>query len=223
MTQKKQSLTFAIIHFVLAPYLASSELAFSNSSKPEQAMAPDQKFDFGVHQFVVNDIKGKPINLKTYQGKVLLIVNTASQCGYTNQYKGLQKIYTTYKDKGFEILGFPSNDFGGQEPGSNKDIKNFCELKYKVTFPMFSKLTVLGKGQSALFKYLTVDSRREFKGPIDWNFEKFLIGPQGTLEARFKSSTDPENPELTAKIEALLAAKNKSKLRGESLHNGPTR
>jgi glutathione peroxidase len=195
-----------LMHGALAVFsvLALSELAAAGTvpSKPES-----KKLDIGVHEFTVADINGKSQDLKTYKGKVLLIVNTASQCGYTPQYKGLQRVYTTYKNKGFEVLGFPSNDFGGQEPGSNKEIKNFCELNYKVSFPMFTKVTVLGPGQSPLFKYLTADASKELAGPIDWNFEKFLIDPQGKLIGRFKSSVAPESPELISKIESLLTTK----------------
>ncbi len=184
--------------------LAMSELALAGSMP---AKAESKKLDLGVHEFTVTDINGKSKDLKRYKGKILLIVNTASQCGYTPQYQGLQKVYAAYKNKGFEVLGFPSNDFGGQEPGSNKEIQNFCELKYKVSFPMFAKVTVSGAGQAPLFKYLTADAGKELAGPIDWNFEKFLIDPQGKLIARFKSSAAPESPEIISKIESLLKAK----------------
>ena len=201
-----KSRIWILMHVTLALFsaLALSESAFAGSAP---AKTETKKLDLGVHEFTVTDINGKSKDLRTYKGKVLLIVNTASQCGYTPQYKGLQKVYTTYKNKGFEVLGFPSNDFGGQEPGSNKEIKNFCEFNYKVSFPMFGKVTVLGPGQAPLFKYLTADARTELTGPIDWNFEKFLIDQEGKLIARFKSSIAPESPELISKIESLLTAK----------------
>ena len=201
-----KSRIWILMHVTLALFsaLALSESAFAGSAP---AKTETKKLDLGVHDFTVTDINGKSKDLKTYKGKVLLIVNTASQCGYTPQYKGLQKVYTTYKNKGFEVLGFPSNDFGGQEPGSNKEIKNFCEFNYKVSFPMFAKVTVLGSGQAPLFRYLTADASKEQAGPIDWNFEKFLIDPQGKLIGRFKSSVAPESPELISKIESLLTAK----------------
>ena len=195
-----------LMPFTLALFasFALSELAVAGAAPSK---AETKKLDLGVHEFTVADINGKSQDLKSYKGKVLLIVNTASQCGYTPQYKGLQQVYATYKNKGFEVLGFPSNDFGGQEPGSNKQIKNFCEFNYKVSFPMFAKVTVLGPGQTPLFRYLTADAGKEIAGPIDWNFEKFLIDPQGKLIARFKSSVAPESPELISKIESLLTAK----------------
>ena len=185
--------------------IVSPELAFAEPS----GKLDIKKSDRSVYQFTVNDISGKAKDLMTYKGKVLLIVNTASQCGYTPQYKGLQKIYENYKRKGFEVLGFPSNDFGGQEPGTNKEIKDFCELKYQVSFPIFAKAVVSGSAQSPLFKYLTSDANKEFKGDIAWNFEKFLIDHNGKLVARFKSSIAPENSDLIAQIESLLAESKK--------------
>jgi glutathione peroxidase len=181
--------------------------SFAEMTRSTPGKLEDKKLDPGVHQFTVSDIDGRSIDLNAYKGKVLLIVNTASQCGYTPQYKGLQRIYSDYKDKGFVILGFPSNDFGGQEPGSNKEIKEFCELKYKVTFPIFAKVAVVGPKQSPLFRYLTVDASKQQAGPIDWNFEKFLIDPHGKLIARFKSVVAPESPQLISQIESLLKTK----------------
>lgn len=165
------------------------------------------KFDPGVHQFKVQNIKNKTVDMASYRGKVLLIVNTASYCGFTSQYKSLQKIFEQFKDQDFLVLGFPSNDFGRQEPGSNKEIKDFCELNYKVSFPLFSKVAVSGNQKAPLFKYLTEDSGQEFKRSIDWNFEKFLIGRDGQLVARFKSSTDPQSEEMLSAIKAALKTK----------------
>jgi glutathione peroxidase len=167
----------------------------------------EAKFDSGVYQFKVQDIKNKTADMASYRGKVLLIVNTASYCGFTSQYKSLQKTFEQFKDQGFWVLGFPSNDFGRQEPGSNKEIKDFCELNYKVSFPLFSKVTVSGNQKAPLFKYLTEDSGQEFKRSIDWNFEKFLIGRDGQLVARFKSSTDPQSAEILSAITAALKTK----------------
>jgi glutathione peroxidase len=162
------------------------------------------KFDPGVHQFKVQDIKNKTVDMASYRGKVLLIVNTASFCGFTSQYKSLQKTYEQFKQQGFFVLGFPCNDFGSQEPGSNKEIKDFCELKYKVSFPLFTKVVASGNQKTPLFKYLTEDSGPEFKRPIDWNFEKFLIDRDGRLVARFKSGTDPQSEEILSAISAAL-------------------
>lgn len=167
------------------------------------------KFDPGVYQFKVQDIKNKAVDMASYRGKVLLIVNTASYCGFTSQYKSLQKTFEQFKDQGFLVLGFPSNDFGRQEPGSNKEIKDFCELNYKVSFPLFSKVAVSGNQKAPLFKYLTEDSGQEFKRSIDWNFEKFLIGRDGQLVARFKSSTDPQSDEVVAAITNAVRSRKK--------------
>jgi glutathione peroxidase len=148
-------------------------------------------------------IDGKPVDLGSYKGKVVLVVNVASRCGYTKQYAGMQKLYDTYKDKGFVILGFPANDFGAQEPGTDAEIANFCSTKYGVTFPMFSKITVKGPGKAPLYQALT--EAADPKGEVAWNFEKFLIGKDGTVIGRFKSGVAPESPELAKAIEAALA------------------
>ena len=170
---------------------------------------PSYALDMSVYDFDVKSIKGEKVDMKSFKGQVLLIVNTASGCGFTPQYKGLQETYAKFKSQGFEVLGFPSNDFGGQEPGTNKEIKNFCELNYKVTFPMFSKVVVSGPNKVPLFYYLTETSGKEFKREIDWNFEKFLINRSGKLVARFKSSVDPLNKELQERIQDLLKEKVK--------------
>lgn len=161
-----------------------------------------------IYKFTVKDINSKDVALKSYQGKVLLLVNTASYCGFTSQYKSLEGLFKKFKDRGFFVLGFPSNDFGSQEPGSNKEIKNFCELNYKVSFPLFAKVAVSGAGKVPLFKFLTEESGAAFNRPIDWNFEKFLISRNGHLIARFKSIVDPLAPEMLATIEKELQSKS---------------
>lgn len=160
------------------------------------------------YQFIMNDIDGKEVKFSQYKNKVVLVVNVASRCGFTYQYEGLEKIYLKYKDKGFIILGFPANDFLGQEPGSNEEIKNFCSLTYGVTFPMFSKIKVVGNEMAPLYVYLT-ESRdnTNFAGKITWNFNKFLIGRKGKIIARFDSGVKPEDKELTDAIEAALKEK----------------
>lgn len=161
-----------------------------------------------VHDFKMRDIDGKDVKLKKYKGKVLLIVNTASKCGYTPQYEGLQATYSKYNGKGFEVLGFPANNFGGQEPGTEAEIKEFCTAKYKVTFPMFAKISVKGEDQDPLFKFLTSkETNPEFGGDITWNFNKFLIDRNGKVVARFSSKDKPEGEAVTAAIEKYLAAK----------------
>jgi glutathione peroxidase len=151
----------------------------------------------------VKKIDGKDVDLSAYKGKVVLIVNVASRCGYTGQYAGLEKLYTTYKDKGFVVLGFPANEFGGQEPGTDAEIATFCSSKYGVTFDMFSKIVVKGAGKAPLYKTLTesVDP----KGEVGWNFEKFLLGRDGAVIGRFKTRVSPDDPALIAAIEAALA------------------
>lgn len=156
--------------------------------------------------FTVKDIDGKDVDLSTYAGKVILLVNVASKCGNTPQYEGLEKMYQDNKDKGFVILGFPANNFGGQEPGSNEEIKNFCTETYKVAFPMFSKISVKGSDQAPLYKYLTsLDTKPQPKGDITWNFEKFLIGKDGNVIARFAPKTKPEDPTVQEAVKAALA------------------
>ncbi|MBZ0181375.1 MAG: glutathione peroxidase [Melioribacteraceae bacterium] len=156
-----------------------------------------------VHGFSVKDINGKDVNLSEYKGKVLLIVNVASKCGYTRQYSGLQKIYDKYKEQGFEILAFPCNDFGGQEPGTNEEIAEFCSTNFNVTFPLFDKIKVLGEDKNPLYKMLTNNSNVE-KGDINWNFEKFLISKEGEVIARYKSSVEPESDAVAKAIELEL-------------------
>lgn len=160
--------------------------------------------DSAFYNFNVENIDGKKISLNQYKGKVVLVVNVASKCGYTPQYEGLQKIYDTYKDKGFVILGFPANNFNGQEPGSDKQIKQFCTLEYGVEFPMFSKISVKGDDQAELFTYLTTQANPDFEGDIKWNFEKFLISKDGLLQRRFRSNVEPESDDLINAIEHEL-------------------
>ena len=148
-------------------------------------------------------LDGKPVDLASYQGKVVLVVNVASRCGATPQYAGLQKLYDTYKDRGLVVIGFPANDFGAQEPGSDAQIAEFCSSKYGVTFPMFSKITVKGPEAPALFKSLTQSA--DPPGEIAWNFEKFLVGRDGVVLGRFKTRVSPDDPALIAAIEAALA------------------
>ena len=155
-----------------------------------------------ISDVIVKTMDGNDRKLSEYIGKVLLIVNVASQCGYTSQYAGLEKLNQNYKEKGLKILAFPCNDFGGQEPGSNNEIMDFCTRNYGTTFELFDKLHAKGEEQHPLYAKLT--SSIEPKGPIAWNFEKFLINKQGEVVARFKSSVKPNSPELIAAIEREL-------------------
>jgi glutathione peroxidase len=156
-----------------------------------------------IHDIAVKDIDHKETTLGAYKGKVLLIVNVASQCGYTPQYQGLETIYEKYKDKGFTVLGFPCNQFGQQEPGTNEEIKQFCSSKYNVKFPMFDKIEVNGPNRHPLYVALAGD-KSPFPGNIKWNFNKFLIDRDGKIIKRFDSKAAPESPEVTAAIEAAL-------------------
>jgi glutathione peroxidase len=154
----------------------------------------------------LKDIDGKDTSLKAYSGKVLLVVNVASRCGNTPQYAGLETLQGKYKDQGFTVLGFPCNDFGAQEPGTESDIKEFCTQKYHVTFPMFTKLHVKGPEQHPLYKELS-GKESPFPGDVKWNFGKFLIGRDGKIIKRFEPGVKPESKQVTEAIEAALAAK----------------
>ena len=161
-----------------------------------------------VYDYKAKSLDGKEVPLSDYQGKVLLIVNTASQCGYTPQYKGLQEIYQKYKDQGFEILAFPANEFGAQEPGTDDQIKQFCSSNYKVSFPLFSKIVVKGKGIHPLYEFLTGEATDpKHAGPIPWNFAKFLVNRKGEVVSRFQPGVKPESPELSSAIEKALSEK----------------
>ena len=158
-----------------------------------------------LYDIEIKTIEGEPVIMKQYKGEVLLIVNTASKCGFTGQYDGLQKLYETYEDQGLVVLGVPSNDFMGQEPGTNEEIQSFCKLSYGVTFPMFEKAAVKGKNQHALYTYLTSKKTNpEFGGKISWNFNKFLISRDGRIVNRFGSRAKPDNKELISAIETEL-------------------
>jgi glutathione peroxidase len=158
----------------------------------------------GVYSYTLNSIDGKPAPLADYKGKVVLIVNVASQCGYTPQYTALESIYEKYKGQGFVILGFPANNFGAQEPGTNEEIKTFCTRKYSVTFPMYSKISVKGDDQAPLYAYLTKETGSGIAGDIKWNFTKFLVDRDGKVVQRFEPAVTPDSKEMTAAIEKQL-------------------
>jgi glutathione peroxidase len=195
---------------VMTIAIAAATGAFAiNANRGERVMnettAPTAK---SVHEFAMKDIDGNDVKLSQYSGRVLMLVNTASQCGLTPQYKGLQSIYQKYQAQGFTILAFPANNFGGQEPGSNAEIKEFCTMRYKVTFPVFAKISVKGDDQHPLFRFLTSkETNPQFGGDIMWNFNKFLVSKSGEIIARFEPRVDPESPEVAAAIERALQAK----------------
>jgi glutathione peroxidase len=170
----------------------------ANAGEP----APAGKAAMAPLDLVVTDIDGKKVDLKSYRGTALLVVNVASECGYTPQYAELQQLHQKYKDRGFTVLGFPSNDYGGQEPGDAAEIKKFASTEYGVTFPLFEKVHTSGKEMCPLYQKLT-----SAKGGVKWNFTKFLVDPTGVVVAKFDSGTNPLSPELTGAIEAVLPKK----------------
>ena len=178
------------------PFLTTALIPclFAQDSKP---------VDPGVHGFEIQRMDGKTAKLGEFAGKTVLIVNTASQCGLTPQYEGLQKLQETYGSKGFTVLAFPANDFGAQEPGSNDEIAKFCKDRYSVTFPVFAKLAVKGESQAPLYQYLTKKS--PYPGDVTWNFQKYLVDGAGHVIARFDPKVKPSDPKVTKAIEAALA------------------
>jgi len=158
----------------------------------------------GIYSFTLNSIDGQPAPLADYKGKVVLLVNVASKCGFTPQYSALEATYEKYKSQGFVILGFPANNFGAQEPGTNEEIKTFCSRKYNVTFPMYAKISVKGEDQAPLYSYLTKDTGPGMVGDIKWNFTKFLVDRNGNVVQRFESAVTPDSPEVVAAIEKQL-------------------
>ncbi len=193
----KKQLTFMLVVFFTI--FANVSLSLSKEQQKGKQMG-------SIYDFVVKDIDGNDVKLEEFKGKVMLIVNVASKCGFTPQYEGLQKIYEQYKDKGLAVLGFPANNFLNQEPGTNQEIKQFCSLNYNVTFPMFSKISVKGKDIAPLYRYLTSkETNPQFAGEISWNFNKFLVDRSGNIVARFGSRTKPESDELVQAIEKALA------------------
>jgi glutathione peroxidase len=175
-------------------------LAVLNVARAEDAKSP--------LDFKVTSIDGKPVDLADYKGKVVMVVNVASQCGNTPQYKGLEDMYKKYHDKGFVVLGFPANEFGAQEPGTNAEIAQFCKSTYSVDFPMFAKIVVKGEGIAPLYDFLTsAKTDPQHAGPIKWNFEKFLIGRNGQVAARFEPKAKPESPEIVKTVESELEKK----------------
>jgi len=158
-----------------------------------------------VHEFTLKAIDGKSVALSNFKGQIMLLVNVASQCGYTPQYEGLEKLYEIYKSRGFVITGFPANNFGGQEPGTDSEIQTFCKSKYGVTFPMFSKISVAGSDQAPLYRFLTDRTANpKTGGEIQWNFTKFLVDREGKVIQRFEPATEPLSKELVLAIETAL-------------------
>lgn len=183
-------------------------LAIPAHSAKTMSSPPKQEYknmDKSIYNFTMKDIDGKDVPLSDYKGKVVMVVNVASKCGYTPQYKQLEQVYEKYKDKGFVILGFPANNFGSQEPGTNVEIKQFCTANYGVSFPMFAKISVKGDDTHPLYQYLTSkEDDPQFGGPISWNFNKFLIGRDGKIINRFESKIKPDDAQVTQDVEKAL-------------------
>ncbi len=177
-------------------------LAALSVALPLAARAEDPK----LYSIPVKDIDGKETSLKPYAGKAILIVNVASKCGNTKQYKELEAVWRKYKDQGLVVLGFPANDFGAQEPGTNEEIKEFCSSKYDVTFPLFDKIHVKGPEKHPLYNELTGE-KSPFPGDVKWNFGKFLVGRDGKIVARFEPKVKPDADEVIATVEKTLATK----------------
>jgi glutathione peroxidase len=179
--------------------LAASSHPLMAAEKPASAVPP-------ALNFTMKDIQGKAVPLKSYQGQVILVVNVASQCGNTRQYAGLQSLYEKYRSRGFVVLGFPSNDFGSQEPGTEAEIQEFCTTNFGVTFPMFSKIAVKGATKAPFYGHLTdKKTNPKFGGDIEWNFAKFLIGRNGEVIARFPAGMAPDTTDVVERIEKALA------------------
>jgi glutathione peroxidase len=190
--RKISVLIVAIIAISLAEFVRTRAADVKKEDKPVPAAL----------NFTMKSLSGEDVSLTQYQGKVILMVNTASKCGYPPQYEGLEAIYNRYKDKGFVILGFPANNFAQQEPGTDKDIAEFCKANYGVSFPMFSKISVLNPDKAPLYKYLTTTAKPA--GEVKWNFEKFLIGRDGQIVARYISAIEPQSDAITQAIEKEL-------------------
>src|SRR5574341_1345122 len=184
---------------------AAISFALASNEKKPASTEGGTMAEKSVLDFTMKNIDGKDTKLSDYRGKVLLLVNVASKCGYTPQYEGLQAIYAKYRDQGLVVLGFPANNFGGQEPGTNEEIKQFCLMKYNVSFPMFAKISVKGADIHPLYKFLTgKETNPEFGGDITWNFNKFLVDRTGKLIARFETREKPEGEKVTQAIEQAL-------------------
>ena len=197
ITRIAMSLATAVTVLLLAGPAGS----FGNPQNKELPIVAGQAAS--IYDFTLNNIDGKPTSLNSFRGKVLLLVNTASFCGNTPQYADLQAMYEEYRDRGLEILAFPANNFGRQEPGTNDEIKQFCYTKYSLTFPLFSKISVKGEDKHPLYRYLTEQS--PFPGEVESNFQKYLVDRKGTVIARYSPRTQPLSARIVGDIERALA------------------
>jgi len=201
---KEKITLFAIAILIITSASCSSSLALmkDNKSGANESVKMAEK---SVLEFTMKNIDGKDVKLDDYRGKVLLIVNVASKCGYTPQYEGLESIYRKYKDQGLVVMGFPANNFLGQEPGTNEEIKTFCKTRYDVSFPMFAKISVKGDDIHPFYRFLTSkETNPEFSGDISWNFNKFLVDRTGKVVDRFATGEKPESEKIALAIEKTL-------------------
>jgi glutathione peroxidase len=192
----------AMIRFTCLALLAGLGVVLMNNP-----LAAEEKKVPAALNFKMKNIDGKEVDLANYHGKVILFVNVASECGLTPQYKQLQALYEKYEKEGFVVIGVPANEFGAQEPGTDAEIKTFCEKNYKVTFPMMAKVVVKGKDICPLYDYLTTKTDKKFQGPIGWNFAKFVVGRNGEVVARFDPRVSPDDSKIVEVIEAELKKK----------------
>ena len=177
----------------------------SSGPQPAQPVAAVGEGPTGTIDHTVESLTGDTVELASFRGRPMLIVNTASKCGYTPQYEGLQKLYERYSEGDLVVIGFPSNDFGNQEPGTAEEIGNFCRLNYGVTFPMMAKVHTKGADQAPIYRTLTAESGDEYEGEVRWNFTKFLVDQEGRVVARFESAVEPLDEQITSAVDALLA------------------
>ncbi|MGC8738827.1 MAG: glutathione peroxidase [Candidatus Hydrogenedens sp.] len=190
--------------YLLYRFIFSLLVSFVFSFLPQKNITAEQRSQDTPLKFKVKSIEGQEVDLQQYKGKVVMIVNTASRCGFTPQYQQLESLYQKYKDRGFVILGFPANNFMNQEPGSNEEIKKFCDINYKISFPLFEKVSVDGSDICPLYKFLTSKDNAPFDGSIKWNFTKFLIGKDGKTVARFEPKVKPDDSKVIETIESEL-------------------
>ena len=204
LPEREEKMLRMLLFIILAIALVAAGTALGSENK---AMESSTMKNMPLH-YTMEDIDGQSVDLASYKGEVILLVNTASKCGLTPQYEPLQAVYSRYKDKGFTILAFPANNFGRQEPGSDEQIKEFCGMNYNVTFPLFSKVSVKGDDICPLYSYLTSEETNPgFSGEIGWNFTKFLVDRSGKVVARFEPITRPDDEAVVAAIEKQLAVK----------------
>ncbi len=191
--------------YLLYRFIFSLFVSFVLGFFPHKSISAEQRSKDTPLKFKVKSIDGNEVDLKQFKGKVVMIVNTASRCGFTPQYRQLESLYQKYKDRGFVILAFPANNFMNQEPGSNEEIRNFCEVNYKISFPLFEKVSVDGSDICPLYKFLTTRDNAPFDGSIKWNFTKFLIGKDGKTIARFEPKVRPDDTSVIDSIEKELS------------------